>query len=128
MKHGNLKRFLFLISFFYSFNVFADLIEGDSVSIQILDKITSKIKNIEVDVNQFKEYGTLKIEIFACYKKPPEETPDDLVLLRIFDFIIENEHKKIFQGWMISSSPSSTPFEHPIYDLWIKECKISSDS
>ena len=61
MKHGNLKRFLFLISFFYSFNVFADLIEGDSVSIQILDKITSKIKNIEVDVNQFKD---LKLHLY----------------------------------------------------------------
>ena len=40
----------------------------------------------------------------------------------------ENEPEKIFQGWMISSSPAATPFEHPIYDVWLKECKIDTDS
>ena len=28
---------------------------------------------------------------------------------------------------MISSSPAATPLEHPIYDLWLKDCKIKTD-
>ena len=39
---------------------------------------------------------------------------------------IENSENKIFQGWMISSSPSASPFEHPIYDIWLKDCNIDS--
>ena len=35
-----------------------------------------------------------------------------------------NNKKQIFQGWMISSSPSTVPFEHPIYDVWLKDCII----
>ena len=123
MKHGNLSIFFFLIFFFYSFNSFADLIEGDSVSIQVLDKITAKIKNIEININDTHEYETLIIEIYVCYKRPPEEIPEDFVLLRVFD-IVKDGKEKVFQGWMISSSPSTSPFEHPIYDVWIKECKI----
>ena len=90
---------------------------------KILDKITAQIKTIEINVNDTYEYSTLKIEIYACYKRPPEEIPEDFVLIRIFD-ILNNNYEKIFQGWMISSSPSASPFEHPIYDVWLKECKI----
>jgi len=125
MKNGILKFFFYLIILIYSFSSFADLIEGYAVNLQILDKITTQINNIEIDVNKTHEFGTLKIIVYHCYKRPPEEIPEDFVLLRIFDTLKENEFKKIFQGWMISSSPSATPFEHPIYDLWIKECKIN---
>ena len=124
MKHGSHKLFLYLILFFYSFDSFADLIEGQRVNLQILDKITSKIKTIEIDVNDTYIFGTLKIEIYACYKRPPEEVPEDFILLKIFDTLQDNNLERIYQGWMISSSPASTPFEHPIYDVWVKECKI----
>ena len=47
--------------------------------------------------------------------------------MRINDKISNENLKKVFQGWMISSSPSVTPFEHPIYDIWVKDCKIDID-
>ena len=129
MRHGN-HRLLFSIifSFFYSFALYGDSIEGHSVKLQILDKITAQIETIEINVNDTYEYGSLRIEIYACYKRPPEEIPEDFVLLKIFDILKKNYSDKVFQGWMISSSPSATPFEHPIYDVWVKECKINKDS
>ena len=128
MRHGN-HRLLFSIifSFFYSFALYGDPIEGHSVKLQILDKITAQIETIEINVNDTYEYGSLRIEIYACYKRPPEEIPEDFVLLKIFDILKKNYSDKVFQGWMISSSPSATPFEHPIYDVWVKECKINKD-
>ena len=129
MRHGNHKLlFSIILFFFYSFGLYGDSIEGNSVKLQILDKITAQIKTIEINVNDTYEYSTLKIEIYACYKRPPEEIPEDFVLLRIFDTLEKKYSDKIFQGWMISSSPSATPFEHPIYDVWVKECKINKDS
>ena len=125
MKHGNHKLFVFIISFFfYSVISYAEEIKGNSVSLQILDKITAKKNNIEINVNDIYEFETLKIEIYSCFKRPPEEIPEDFVLLKIYDILNKERPKKIYQGWMISSSPSVTPFEHPIYDLWVKECKI----
>ena len=129
MRHGNHKLlFSIILFFFYSFGLYGNSIEGNSVKLQILDKITAQIKTIEINVNDTYEYSTLKIEIYACYKRPPEEIPEDFVLLRIFDTLEKKYSDKVFQGWMISSSPSATPFEHPIYDVWVKECKINKDS
>ena len=129
MRHGNLRLLLLIIFlFFYSFNSYGDPIEGYSVKLQVLDKITSQINTIKINVNDTHEYGTLKIEIYACYKRPPEEIPEDFVLLKIFDTLNENNLEKFYQGWMISSSPAATPFEHPIYDVWVMECKIDNNS
>ena len=129
MRHGNHKLlFSIILFFFYSFSLYGNSIEGNSVKLQILDKITAQIKTIEMNVNDTYEYSTLIIEIYACYKRPPEEIPEDFVLLRIFDTLEKKYSDKVFQGWMISSSPSATPFEHPIYDVWVKECKINNDS
>ena len=123
MKRGILRLIFYSFIVLQSPSIKADLFEGQLVTIQVLDKITAKIENIDVEVNTTFNYGTLMIEVYACYKRPPEEIPEDFVLLRIFD-LLKEERKKIFQGWMISSSPSATPFEHPIYDISIKECKI----
>jgi len=124
MRDGILKLLL-IIFLFLSPNIFAEPIEGYAVNLQILDKITSQIKTIEINVNDTYNFGTLKIEIYACYKRPPEEIPEDFILLKIFDTLQDNNLERIYQGWMISSSPATTPFEHPIYDVWVIECKIN---
>ena len=36
--------------------------------IQILDKITAKVKTLEVEVNNSIQFESLNIEIYACYK------------------------------------------------------------
>ena len=46
----------------------------------------------------------------------------------ILDEVMEDKYEKIFQGWMLSSSPTITPFEHPTYDVWVKDCKIEIES
>ena len=125
MRDGIHKLLSIIFFLFLSLDTFAEPVEGYAVDLQILDKITSQIKTIEINVNDIYDFGTLKIEIYACYKRPPEEIPEDFILLKIFDTLQENNLVKIYQGWMISSSPATTPFEHPIYDVWVKECKIN---
>ena len=125
MRHGTHKLFIIIYCFFFSAFAFAEPIEGFAVNLQVLDKITAKIETIEINVNDTYEFGTLKIEIYTCYKRPPEEIPEDFILLKIFDTLQEDSLENIYQGWMISSSPAATPFEHPIYDVWVKECIIN---
>ena len=125
MRNGIHKLSVIIFFLFLTFNTLAEPIEGYAVNLQILDKITSQIKTIEINVNDTYNFGTLKIEIYACFKRPPEEIPEDFILLKIFDTLQDNNLEKIYQGWMISSSPATTPFEHPIYDVWVKECIIN---
>ena len=128
MNLGNLRLILIPLICFIPLILKAEPINGSSVEIQVLDKITAKVRTFETKIGQTIEFESLKIEIFACFKNPPEEIPEDFVLLRIYDLISMQFKEIIYQGWMISSSPNITPLEHPIYDLWLKDCKIDNDS
>ena len=124
-KNMNLGIHKLLIIFFFTSSLLkAEPISGILANIQILDKITAEVKNVNVEVNKSIQYETLRIEIYACFKRPPEEIPENYVLLKIYDDIQKLDDQLIYQGWMISSSPEVTPLEHPIYDLWLKDCKI----
>ena len=127
MIPGVHKLKIIFLFFFFSLALQAEPIEGVLAEIQILDKITAKVTTLEVEVNNSIQFESLNVEIYACYKKPPEEIPEDFVLLRIYDEMSKTGKELVYQGWMISSSPAATPLEHPIYDLWLKDCKIEND-
>ena len=123
MNLGALKSLFFFLFISFSPPLFSQYIESKKAEIKILDKITTKVETFEIKVNDSINFNSLYIEIFACYRNLPEDIPENYVLLKIYDKIINSEDKAIYQGWMISSSPSTTPLEHPIYDLWLVECK-----
>ena len=124
--HNSIKIF-FLFFFFSSFSL-AEPIVGQHAIIQILDKITAKVNTIEIEINETYIFESLSIRLYACFKNPPEEIPEQYVLLKILDQIDVKKNNLIYQGWMIKSSPATTPLEHPIYDLWLSECKIDKHS
>ncbi len=124
-----LIRFVFLLILLTSCNnLLAKPITGDIVVLQVLDKITARISTMEIEVGAKAKYGSIEIEIFHCKKRPPEEVPEDFVLMRIIDEVSSNYFERVFQGWMLSSSPTIAPFEHPTYDVWVKDCRIETDS
>ena len=123
MNLGALKSLFFFLFISFSPPLFSQYIENKKAEIKILDKITTKVETFEIDVNDSLKFNSLLIEVIALYKNPPEDIPENFVLLKIYDKIINSEDQAIYQGWMISSSPSITPLEHPIYDLWLVECK-----
>lgn len=121
-------RFLLIFTIiFFCFSLHCEPIEAGLAEIQILDKITAKVKTYEILNNKNLRVGSLNIEVYACFTSPPEEIPEDYVLIRIYDEMNTEDDQLIYQGWMISSSPASTPLEHPIYDLWLKDCKMETD-
>ena len=123
------KLFFYLIILTIFFNkLYAEPISGNIVVLQILDKITARISTVEILVGKNIKFGSLEIKIYHCKKRPPEEIPEDFVLIQITDEISPNNYHLAFQGWMLSSSPTVNPFEHPTYDVWVKDCKIDIDS
>ena len=119
---------VFLIFLITNNYLLAMPISGHSVILQLLDKISARISTMEIKVGEKVKYGSIEIEVFDCKKRPPEEVPEDFVLMRIMDEVSPNNFERVFQGWMLSSSPTVAPFEHPTYDIWVKDCKIDTDS
>ena len=89
---------------------------------QAMDKITGMVRVIDVPVNSEVKYGSFSIVVRACKTRPPEETPENFAFVDVVDNYKSENPVNIFRGWMISSSPSLNPVEHPIYDIWLLSC------
>jgi len=98
------------------------------VTLAALDKITTQLSTIEIRRDQTVRFGTLDITLRHCRTNPPEETPESIAFLEIVDVGHKGQNRKVFSGWMFASSPALSPLEHPVYDVWVKTCKIVSGS
>ncbi len=174
--------------------------EPVSVTLRALDKITARYTDIEIEMHQIAQFGSLELQPRFCDKRPPEEFPETTVFLEVFDReygtrgddlkidpalleldsgagaapefepvddVLELEEiptfgadataeeepveaaplpvqpvpvqaasevldgpqaegENIFRGWMFASSPALNALEHPVYDVWVIDCKTRS--
>jgi hypothetical protein len=90
-----------------------------------LDKITARVVTVEAPVGRPVHLGTLEIYVRACKKRRPEENPESAAFLDVWDVKEGLPAQSLFRGWMFASSPALSAMEHPIYDLWVLDCKAS---
>ncbi len=102
--------------------------EAASAVLQGLDKITARISTFEVPLGEAVRFGSLQIVARACHKKPPEEPPESTAFLEIVDVRPDSPEVPLFTGWMYASSPAISALEHPVYDVWVIDCKKDSSS
>lgn len=93
------------------------------VVFQALNKITAKTFELKGKVGQKVKFEKMIVHLLKCWQAPPEEKPENKVLLKVYEVKPNNESVLIFYGWMLSSSPGLSGLEHPIYDITIKNCK-----
>jgi hypothetical protein len=96
--------------------------------LQGLDKITARISTFEAPLGESVRFGSLEIVARACNKRPPEAPPESAAFLEITDFRPDSDAVKLFTGWMFASSPALSAVEHPVYDVWVIDCRKSSSS
>jgi hypothetical protein len=96
--------------------------------LQALDKVSARVSVLEVPVGKTVAFGTLEITARACDKRPPEETPESAAFLEIVDKRPGQAITTPFIGWMFASSPALSAMEHPVYDVWVLDCKNPSSS
>ena len=116
----------------------ADPIRNPTAIFAGLDKTTGRIINFEVAIGESVQFGTLQVTPRVCNTRPQTETPlttsfvevDELIVKPSRDFKAERaaaattkESKKIFSGWMFAASPGLHGVEHPVYDVWLVDCK-----
>lgn len=103
----------------------ANAIAGRSVVLQGLDKVTARVQTFEVEIGQTIAFGTLQITIRACDRTPPTEPPESSAFLDIYEAKQGEAPTDLFHGWMFASSPALNALEHPVYDVWLLECKVA---
>ena len=122
----NLKLILviFLVYFSLSFNSSSKSnLEGIFTDIKILDKISSKNTLLKLKNGELKKFKNLTIKSLKCKNSEFDDNPEITAYIQVRDLTNKtNDEVFVFNGWMFSSSPSLTPFDHPVYDVWLIRC------
>ena len=115
---------VFLFYFLLLFNSYSQSkLEGVFTDIKILDKISSKNTLLKLKNGELKQFKDLAIKSLKCKNSEFDDNPEITAYIQVRDLSNQNNDEVfVFNGWMFSSSPSITPFDHPIYDVWLVKC------
>src|SRR5215467_1284441 len=94
--------------------------------LQGLDQISARMSRFEAPVGASIHFGTLLITVRDCEQSAPEDTPENAAFMQIYETPPGEDTKRLFSGWMFSSSPAISQLEHPVYDVTLLGCKAAS--
>jgi hypothetical protein len=101
----------------------AQKIVNKKASFSGLDKVTGRIINFDEDIGETVQFGALRVKTDACYTRPATEAANTDAFVEVDEITLQGEVKRIFSGWMFAASPGLHGVEHPIYDIWLTDCK-----
>jgi hypothetical protein len=101
----------------------AQKIINKKASFSGLDKITGRIINFDEEIGETVQFGALRVKTDACYTRPATEAANTDAFVEVDEITLQGEVKRIFSGWMFAASPGLHAVEHPIYDIWLTDCK-----
>ena len=91
--------------------------------LQGLDKVTARVVTLDVTIGDTMSFGSLRIAARTCRKASPVEPPESAAFLEIQEARPDEAVEPLFSGWMFASSPALSALEHPVYDIWVIDCK-----
>ncbi|MDX3929015.1 MAG: DUF2155 domain-containing protein [Shinella sp.] len=92
-----------------------------------LDKITGRITSFDVYVGETVQFGALQVTPRVCYNRDDTEAQKVDSFVEVDEITLDRKIRRIFTGWMFAESPGLNAVEHPVYDVWLVECKAKSD-
>jgi len=123
-------KVIFLILFFFNFSkVFANeqikILDKDQniAEIKIIDKITSRLNEVKLNIKTVKKIKDFEIYIEKCVVDERKGFRETSALIQIKD--IKNKTKDkvfLFNDWMFATNPAVNEIEHPNYDIWLSKC------
>lgn len=93
-----------------------------------LDKVTARVWKFDVAINHPVMFEQFEINVRRCNKQPPEETPNTTAFVQVDELRMNEETVRVFSGWMFAASPGLNAVEHPVYDVWLIDCRMAEVS
>jgi len=106
-----------------NFSSAEDLLNEKYAELKILDKVSSKTSSIKIKIGDEFTFQNLLINVLKCQNSKFDDDPEVTAYMQVIDLKSTNNNKVyIFNDWTFASSPSIRPFDHPVYDIWLKKC------
>jgi hypothetical protein len=89
-----------------------------------LDKITGRTITFDVMIDETVQFGALQVTPRVCHTRPPTEPAQTTAFVEVDEITLANKIQRLFTGWMFAASPGLHAVEHPVYDVWLVDCKV----
>jgi len=128
IKPGKNKSILFFLILIFSFYCFNEIkseenLDGVYTDLKVLDKISSKNILVKIKNGEEVKHKDLLIKSIKCKNSGFDDNPEIMAYIQVRDMTNKDKNNVfVFNNWMFSSSPSITPFDHPVYDIWLVGC------
>ena len=124
---GKIKIYLLICIFsqFLNSNLYSETKKKSETfaDLNVLDKVSSKSSNITLKIGEELKFQNLLIKVLKCNNSKFDDDPEVTAYMQVKDLKAANDDKVfVFNGWTFASSPSIRPFDHPVYDIWLKKC------
>lgn len=95
-----------------------------------LNKRNNITQVIELKSGESRRIGNAIIKLATCERTAPWEDPPEtgaFVQLFVEERATTAEKPiwhKVFSGWLFKNAPALNVVEHPVYDVWVKDCAM----
>jgi hypothetical protein len=99
-------------------------------TIGLLNKRNDETQDLIMKPGESRRVGNVIVKLATCERTLPWERPRDtgaFVQVYVEERASIREKlawHKVFSGWMFKNSPSLNAVEHPVYDVWVKDCAM----
>jgi hypothetical protein len=96
----------------------------------LLNKRNNLSQDLVMKTGESRRVGNVIVKLATCEKSLPWEQPRQtgaFVQVFVEERQTSNQPltwRKVFSGWLIKESPSLNVVEHPVYDVWVKDCAM----
>tara|TARA_A100001388_G_scaffold19858_1_gene13035 strand:- start:21 stop:428 length:408 start_codon:yes stop_codon:yes gene_type:complete len=122
----NSFAFIFILFFqiiFIKANSETSISSEKFAEILVLDKVSSKTTKLKLKIGEELFFQNLNINILKCQNSKFDDDPEVTAFMQVIDLKNKDKDKVfVFNDWTFASSPSIRPFDHPVYDIWLKKC------
>jgi hypothetical protein len=109
---------------------FGTPVEERVATLGLLNKRNNDSQDLVMKSGESRRVGNVIVRLAACERTLPWENPPEV---GAFVQVLVEERartsdplvwRRVFSGWLFKNSPSLNVVEHPIYDVWVKDCAM----
>jgi hypothetical protein len=111
-------------------NQYGTPVKDRVATLGIINKRNNLTQDIMLKPGEQRMVGNVLVKLASCEKTAPWERPQETGAF-VQVFVQERAHvsdplawHKVFSGWLFKNSPSLNVVEHPVYDVWVKDCAM----
>lgn len=96
----------------------------------LLNKRNNITQDIVLKSGEARRVGNVVVRLATCERTLPWERPAETgAFVQVFveeraDSDSQLAWRKVFSGWLFKNAPSLNVVEHPVYDVWVKDCAM----